>query len=388
MSTSGNIKRRSNSWRIKYEIGRGPDGKRQTRYRTVRGTRADAKAALVKALAAVEAGTHADPGKLTVADQLRAWRDGRARMRGSPKTHERWTEIIDLHLIPALGSVRLRDLGKDAIEAYFAEALASGRRDGKGGLAHRTVSHHRTVLSMAMKAAVPALLPRNVVGDADLPQPDAASAGNDDFEDLEEREVLDEKSARDLLGAVKDTRLYAPVLVALTTGMRRGELLGLRWRDVDLDGAVLRVRTSLEQTKGGLRLKAPKTKAGRRTITLPLVTVEALREHRRTQLEERFALGLGRPEMVFTRYDGELVNPRNFSKEYRRIAKAAGVDVTFHALRHTHASELLRKGVSIAAVSKRLGHSKISTTLNIYAHALPGEQDEAAALMDAALGDL
>ncbi len=314
---------------------------------------------------------------------------GRPRMRGSPKTHERWTEIIDLHLIPALGAIRLRDLGKDAIEAYFADALASGRRDGNGGLAHRTVAHHRTVLSMAIKAAVPALLPRNIVGDADLPKSDAAGAGNDDFEDDEDIVVLDKYGVATLLRAVKDTRIYVPVLVALTTGMRRGEILGLRWRAVDLEGACLKVRTSLEQTKSGLRLKAPKTKAGRRTITLPAVTVEALREHRRAQLEERLALGIGgRSEMAFTRYDGEQVNPRNFSKEYRRVAKAAGVDVTFHVLRHTHASELLRKGVSIAAVSKRLGHSKISTTLNIYAHALPGEQDEAAALMDAAFGDL
>jgi integrase len=171
--------------------------------------------------------------------------------------------------------------------------------------------------------------------------------------------------------------------------MRRGEILGLRWQDVDLDASTLRVRTSLEETKQGLRLKSPKTKAGRRSITLPAVTVEALRDHRREQSELRLALGIGgRSKMVFTRHDGELLRPRNFSKEYRRASKAAGVDATFHSLRHSHASELLRKGIPIAVVSKRLGHSKISTTLDIYTHCLPNEQDQAAALMDAALGDL
>ena len=377
------------TWELKIDLPRGPDGKRRMRFVTFKGNRTAAKKERARLITEAEDGTLSNPGKATVADQLRAWRDGPARMRGAPKTYERWAEIIDGHLIPALGAVRLRDLGAAAIEEYFADALASGRRDGKGGLAWRTVWHHRTVLSMAIKSGVPALLPRNVVSDAKLPRPDSASAENDDFEDAGDLQILDDASVATLLRAVAGTRLGGPVIVAVTTGMRRGEILGLRWRDVDLDGAVLNVRTSLEQTNSGLRLKAPKTKSGRRAITLPAVTIEALREHRRAQLEERLALGIGgRSEMVFTRHDGELVDPKIFSSAFRRAAKAAGVDVTFHALRHTHASTLIRAGVSIATVSKRLGHSKISITLDVYTHVLPVEQDRAAAIMDAALGNL
>ena len=155
---------------------------------------------------------------------------------------------------------------------------------------------------------------------------------------------------------------------------------------MDLDKGELRVEQALEQTKDGLRLKSPKTKRSRRTITLPALTVQALQAHRVEQMKERMQLGLGRNDgLVFTRFDGEAVNPRNFSKEFSRIVTAAGVKrVTFHGLRHTHITHLLAAGEHVKVVSERAGHASVAITLEIYGHVIPGMQQDTARRVDAA----
>ena len=170
--------------------------------------------------------------------------------------------------------------------------------------------------------------------------------------------------------------------------MRRGEVLGLRWRDVTLDSSVLMVNHTLEETKAGLRLKEPKSKRSRRNITLPALMVSALRDHKIAQTQERLMLGLGRDNdgYVFTNLEGGPVRPRNLTKEFTRIVDRAGVKrVSLHSLRHTHASQLLIDGVHVKVVSERLGHSTVSITLDIYAHVIPNMQADAAARIDAAL---
>ena len=165
--------------------------------------------------------------------------------------------------------------------------------------------------------------------------------------------------------------------------MRRGELLGLQWGDVDLDGAKLRVERSVEETRAGLRLKSPKTKRGRRSITLPATTVAMLRAHRVQLLELRFALGLGNivaETLVFSTIEGGLLSPDNLSRDWRRVCGAKKLPrVPFHALRHTHASLLIAGGEDILTISRRLGHSKASVTLDTYGHLMKGT-DAAAAL--------
>ena len=170
--------------------------------------------------------------------------------------------------------------------------------------------------------------------------------------------------------------------------MRRGEILGLRWRDLSLDTSMLTVNHTLEETKGGLRLKAPKSKRSRRNVTLPAFMVDALRCHKVAQAQERLMLGLGRDDngYVCATLEGGPMRPRNLSKEFTRIVERAGVRrVSFHSLRHTHASQLLNDGVHVKVVSERLGHSTISITLDIYAHTIPNMQADAAARIDAAL---
>ena len=154
--------------------------------------------------------------------------------------------------------------------------------------------------------------------------------------------------------------------------MRRGELLALRWCDVDLKLAVLKVERSLEQTKGNLRFKSPKTKRGRRAISLPQSVIDMLSQYRKTQLELRLQLGMGKPNadaLVFCNHDGSPISPNYFSIMWSRAVTRAGLPKrTFHSLRHSHASALIRAGLDVVRVSRQLGHSKPTITLPTYAH--------------------
>lgn len=189
-----------------------------------------------------------------------------------------------------------------------------------------------------------------------------------------------------ILAAAKGTPLYVPVLVAVTTGLRRGELLGLRWSDLDLKAGTLTVNQSLERLKGKITFKAPKTKTSRRSITLPITTVQALQEHRAVQAEERLKLGLGRDPraLVFTRADDEPLDADSLTKAFGRLVAAKGVTpITFHGLRHTHISHLLMDGEHVKVVSERVGHANINITLSVYAAYIPNMQADAARRVDA-----
>jgi integrase len=193
--------------------------------------------------------------------------------------------------------------------------------------------------------------------------------------------------AQRLLATIIHRRVYWPVLVALSTGMRRGEILALRWRHVDLDNGSVRVVGSLEQTKGGLRFKKPKNEKAR-AITLPSFAIDELRRHKREQAEELLALGVrqGGDTLVCARPDGTPMLPTSLSHEFAKIAGgAADVPcVRFHDLRHSHATQLLAAGVHPKIVQERLGHSEISVTLDTYSHVTKTMQEDAAAKLDSA----
>ncbi|MCP4377573.1 MAG: site-specific integrase [bacterium] len=179
-----------------------------------------------------------------------------------------------------------------------------------------------------------------------------------------------------------------PALLAVTTGLRRGEILGLRWSDVDLAAGTLTVQQSLEQIKDGLRFKSPKTHRSRRSLALPAMTVEALRSHRASQAEERLALGVAWEEhgLVCPRPAGAPWAPDTLSTAFAAFVRGSGMKpFRFHDLRHSHATHLLRAGVHPKVVSERLGHSSVGITLDTYSHVLPGMQQDAVRLIDVAL---
>jgi integrase len=201
-----------------------------------------------------------------------------------------------------------------------------------------------------------------------------------------EIEIIREDQIQIVLRKLRGRSIYMIAALALSTGMRRGELLGLRWQDIDLNSGTLRVVQSLEQTKAGLRFKAPKTKHGRRTITLPPSIAAELRMHWKQQQEQRLALGLGKaPEtaLVFPTWAGKPRSPGALTKEWTRAMKGADMKVTLHALRHTHASSLIAAGVDVLTISRRLGHASPTITLGVYGHLYSNTDDRAAQIMEA-----
>jgi integrase len=384
---TGNITRRGlHSWRLKFEAGErdAATGKRRTRYVTVRGTKKDAQRELIRLVAEVETGVAVDPSKVTVADYLRAritqWE---AAEEISAKSAERYRELIENQIVPYLGSKQLQKLRPLDIENWHTALRTSGRKDGKGGISARTIGHAHRVLSKALRqAARHALVAKNVAAEEGAPKVEVA-----------EVVILTEDRIAELLAKLACRAIYARVIVTLFTGVRRGELLALRWSNTDLDAKIMRIREALEETKAhGIRFKRAKTKSGRRDITLPDIVIDTLREHRRLQLEQRIALGLGKlPDdaLVFADLDGNPRSPRAFSGDWAEVAESIGMaDITLHALRHTHASQLIDAGVDVVTISKRLGHASPNITLQIYAHLFRKRDDKAAEAINMALAGL
>ncbi len=374
----GHIRKRGkSSWEIIVELGRDLHGKRQQKFHTVRGTKRDAQRELNKILSEIDNDDYVEPHKLTVAQFLEQWLV-HIEPRVRAKTYHRYQEIVRRHLVLAIGGLLLRNLGSSHIEDMHAHAMKEGRLDGTGGLSKRTVRHHHRVLRDALNWAVshrPRLLSNNPTNEMKHPKAD----------DPEIRALSDAETVA-LLRTAESTRLYLPIMLAVTTGLRRSELLALRWQDVD--GTTLRVRRTVEQSRRGVCFNPPKTKKGKRSIALPSVTVEALRRHRIEQKELRLLLGPDYEDsgLVVCQPNGRLWLPDNFTAAYRRLVRSTDLgDVNFHCLRHTHATQLLRQGVNPKIVSERLGHSSVTITLDIYSHVLPGMQEEAADKVDAAL---
>jgi integrase len=204
-----------------------------------------------------------------------------------------------------------------------------------------------------------------------------------------EEEMVIAQDVPSLVAKLCGFRLRIPAMVSLFTGMRLGEVLALRWSRTDLDRKVIEVREALEHTKAhGIRFKSAKTRAGRRDITLPDILVDALRDHRKSQLEQRMHLGAGRlPDdaLLFSDLNGKPLSPNAQSAAWADFAQSIGMpEVTFHALRHTHASQLIDAGVDIVTISKRLGHAKPDITLRVYAHLFRNDDSKAAAAINAA----
>ena len=381
MRRTGHIRQRSaGSWELRYSLGTDfGGGKRSIATTTVKGDRRSAEKELRRLLRTVDTGEHIDPNSMTVSQWLTTWLEN-VRVEVAPKSHERYGEVVKNFLIPELGNLPLAKLAPNHIQTAYTAWATGGRRDGKpGGLSPRSRRHiHRILKSSLGRAVELQVLARN-----------PADAFKKRLPKVERREMVThsiDQSSR-LLEAIKHTRIYWPVLLALATGMRRGEVLALRWKNVDLESAILRVMESLEQTKAGLRFKTPKTDRTR-AITLPAFAVEELRRLKRRQAEELLMLGVRQTgdTIVCARADGEPHQPRSLTHEFTRLVKRVKdiPRIRFHDLRHTHATQLLIAGVHPKIVQERLGHSTISTTLDLYSHVTETMQSDAAARIDAA----
>lgn len=365
---AGSIRRRGEqSWELKFDLGRDPvTGKRETRFRSFKGTKREAQAELTRLTAEAQRGAYVEATTETVGGFMDRWSRDWAALNVSPKTLERYRELIKNQIIPHIGSRPIQKLRAVDLTDLYATLV----RDK--GLAPRTVGHVHRLLHHALGHALTwEVIAKNV---ASLVKPPKVPTA--------EVEIIREDDIKAVLQKLRDKPLYPIVTLALATGMRRGELLALRWQDVDLDGGTISVERSLEETKAGLRFKGPKTEHGTRTINIPPSIVAELRTHWRDQQKRRLAIGAGKSPadaLVFPAWNGGPRSPHAVSKEWR----LARLGVSFHALRHTHASSLIAASVDVLTISRRLGHASPSITLDVYGHLFKNTDDRAAQAVEA-----
>lgn len=372
----GHIEHRGKDrWRILIDIGRDAAGKRRRLSHSVHGTRKQAEAELARLLHEMATDVYVPANGLLMQEYLEKWL-AHAKTNVAPQTYTRYAQIVNNELIPAFGTTKLADLSPLQIQSYLNRTLGRKRLNRPGEISAQTTVHFFHVLRRTLNQAVRwQLLMRNPCGSVDPPKVQRA-----------EMKALEDVQLHGFLAAIRDSRFYGPTLLAATTGLRRGEILGLRWADLDLDRGECRVTRSLQETPEGVSVRSPKTRKSRRLVLLPHVAIRMLQAHQTVQEAERALLGegYGDDDLVFPKPDGSPWNPSQFSSDFSRLARRHGLTVRFHDLRHTHASQLLRAGVPIKVVSERLGHATASITLDVYSHVLPGMQAEAVAKIDAA----
>jgi integrase len=371
---TGHVRRRGErSWELKFDAGSDArTGRRITRYASFRGTKRDAQVELAKLVAAAADGEQVHPSKMTLNEFFDRWEREWCAGNVSPKTAERYGELLRLHVRPTLGAMKVQKLRP----VHLSGLYGSLQRDAK--LAPRTIGHvHRAVHRALGHAAGWDVVAQNIAARVSPPR-----VGH------QEVQILTPAQVKVILETARGRPIFPIATMALASGMRRGELLALRWQDIDLDRAKVTVARSLEQTKAGLRFKEPKTVHGRRTISLPATAVTELRAHWRARQTERLAFGAGKSppeELVFADLNGEPRLPNAITKEWERTARAARMAfATLHSLRHTHASHLIANGLDILTISRRLGHGSPTITLSVYGHLFPQTDDRAAQIMEAA----
>lgn len=368
----GTIYRRQDGrWCAQVTVGYDPATGNPKR-RTVYGrTRLEVAEKLARLLAEKQQGLLGNPTKETLEQYLHRWLETVQRPRARPNTLAQYETLIRRHIVPTLGRLRVDRVTPAHLQQLYSDKLAAA-------LSPSTVRTIHAILHKALGQAVKwGLLPRNPADAVERPR-----VPRHEFTPLTPAQV------QAFLQEARGDRLYALYVLAVTTGMRLGELLGLTWPDVDLDAGEVRVRRQLVWVRNvEPTLAEPKTDAGRRTISLPPLAVEALHEHRRRQLEERLLAGPAwqdRWHLVFTTPLGTPINPSNLrNRSFRPLLEKAGLPrVRFHDLRHSVASFLLAAGTNVKAVQELLGHITSRVTLDTYAHTLPGMRQQVAATLE------
>jgi integrase len=358
---TGHVERHGKTWSVIIDYGRkfDPEAKKVKQVRKRLGskpTKAKGLTWLHDVLAEINKGTYVEPTSLTVKDYLRRWFNERCAPRLAPTTLANYSICNEKHLIPRLGQMRLDKLQPYDVQAMYSAMLADGAHP-------RTVEQVHQVLHIALSQAVKwQLLARNVTEFVDPPHP-------------KKREIspLSPEELDSLLEAAKGSSLYPLIFLALHTGMRRGELLALKWDCVDLDEAFVRVESNLQKIDGKVILGSPKSTKSRRAIPLDKQTISLLRD-----------MGEHQQGFVFTR-EGKSLDPSVVTHEFAAIAKSAGFRMRLHDLRHNYASIALLAGVPMKVVQELLGHEDSLTTMNTYSHVLRSLKTDAAKAIGGAL---
>jgi integrase len=368
-------------------------GERQTRSISVRkrlgldrpAEAREAKALRDKIMVEYRQGVYVEPSEMLLKEYLAQWLEDYARPNIKQKTYEIYKNMVDNHLIPEIGNTPIGKLRPSQLKGLFAKKLKGGRADGKpGGLSNRSVQYMHMVLKLALKSALEdELVARNVAEAVTPPRVEKPKIKYWEWDDA--KEFLKQEKASYEKG---HGRYYPVYVLALSTGMRRGELLGLHWKDINYKNKTITIRHSLVQTDDGPLLQdTVKTDNSYRTIEISDKVIEVLKTHRKRQAQEMLALGSPdsyKADLVFTASTGNWVSPSNMDKYFRGAVRRSGLQEIggMHALRHTYATRMLELGMSPRYVQERLGHANITITLGTYSHVTPKAKSEIAIVTD------
>lgn len=385
------------SWQVRVRTGTDPDGKARFLTKTFK-KRGDAKDYLTKVQQDRAEGKVIRESKLTLGQYLERWLETAVKQSVRPQTVESYRTVLDRYIRRELGGRRLDQLTPLAIQSHLqalsektstrrVHAPKKGRGKGRDGepaiinkhykLSARTIRYAHSILNAALRQAVKwRILAYNPAADVERVR-----------QHRREMQALGPDQAKKLLEALEGTKHEALFKLALFTGMRPGEYLGLKWQDVDLKKGTITVQRTLVKTKDGFQLDEPKTDRSRRTIPIPASVVDALRQHKSAQLERRLKLGGAwkHPDLVFANEIGGFLERQNLlHRHFRPALKAAGLPVTLrlYDLRHSAASLLLSAGVHPKVASECLGHASITMTLDTYSHVMPDMQRDASDKME------
>lgn len=378
---SGHVEKRGKKWQVVLDLGYDDKGKRIRKYVQPKcESERLAKKLLIMKLAEIERGEYIDPdaGKVTVATHMKQWLDLQTHIKETTK--ENYEIIINSRIVPFLGSYELGKLTPLHVEQFKKHLLKKGRADGKGGLSARSVEYTLTILNSALESAVD--------WDLILKNP-ARKVKKPKGEGVEVKPFSLEQTNK-IFEVVRNERMYAAFVVLLATGIRRGELLGLRRKDILWKENKIWIRQTVVRRKNGVAFSTPKTKKSIRKITVSDNVMNVLREHLKRQNDERLEWkeAYQDHDLVFCRENGDPINPSTFTRYFlSTVMPRAGITratlgdnekYDLHSLRHTTATLLLRRGTSLKQIQELLGHSTITTTANIYTE-VASELEEAAA---------
>jgi integrase len=381
----GHIRKRGNGWQIAIYLGKEGD-KKKYKYVTVNGTKKDAQRVMTDLLRQMDTNCYVDPGRITLAQYLERWLKEYCAPRLAPRTYKRYEEIVNLHIVPDIGNVFLSRLQPLDLQAHYTRMLTRGRKGRKHGkkkgLSPTTVLFHHRIIHKALEQAVRwQLVGRNV---ADAVEPPAKA-------EVEYR-IINNATLLKILDVMKEKCpvLIVPLMLAASTGMRRGEVLALRWSDFNYDTRRLSVTQQIQRIDGELVMRTVKTNRSKRPVPISEPIAELLKLHKNEQNKARLQLGqaYNNNDLICCWEDGRPIDPDYFTKRFIKFAQNFILGVRLHDLRHSFATMLLEKNVNIKKVSAVLGHSSISITGDIYSHLTMAMEDEVADVVGNAFSGL
>jgi len=371
----GTLIKRGTMWSFVVDLGRDNKGKRKQKWYSGFKTKKEAEKKLAEVIYQIETNTFINPDKLTLGEYLKRWVSDYVELNLAPSTVAGYKVNIEKHIIPSIGNVPIQKLQPAHIQKFYNEKLKNGRLDGKGGLSAKSVIYiHRNLREALTYAVKQQILIRNVADMVELPKIKKFQA-----------KYLNEDEVQKLLEVFKGTYCYIPVMLAVGLGLRRGEALGLQWKDIDFDNNTIHINRSLIPTKQGLPFHDPKTEGSKRIIVASETIMSELRKVKENQEQNKELLEEAYNELdLVTCYDdGSPINPVALGHSFARTLKRNKLPhIRFHDLRHTNATLMLKQNVPAKVASERLGHSTIEITLDLYSHVLKEMQEEAASKIE------